>query len=29
VNGAAWTAPPGLAETSDDFNGSVGLLVVR
>jgi hypothetical protein len=29
VNGAAWIAPPGLSETSDDFNGSVGLLVVR
>ncbi|HEY4306763.1 MAG TPA: glycogen-binding domain-containing protein [Gemmatimonadaceae bacterium] len=29
VNGATWVAPPGLSETSDDFNGSVGLLVVR
>lgn len=29
VNGATWIAPPGLSETSDDFNGSVGLLVVR
>ena len=29
VNGAAWIAPPGLSATSDDFNGSVGLLVVR
>jgi hypothetical protein len=29
VNGATWIAPPGLSETTDDFNGSVGLLVVR
>jgi len=29
VNGASWIAPPGLSQTSDDFNGSVGLLVVR
>jgi 1,4-alpha-glucan branching enzyme len=28
VNGASWVAPPGLSETSDDFNGTVGLLVV-
>lgn len=28
VNGASWTAPPGLASTTDDFNGTVGLLVV-
>jgi hypothetical protein len=28
VNGDAWTAPPGLAATSDEFNGTVGLLVV-
>jgi hypothetical protein len=29
VNGASWVAPPGLSQTTDDFNGSVGLLVVR
>jgi hypothetical protein len=29
VNGAEWIAPPGLSETSDDFNGTVGILVVR
>lgn len=29
VNGAEWVAPPGLSETSDDFNGTVGILVVR
>lgn len=29
VNGASWIAPPGLSQTSDDFNGTVGLLVVR
>ena len=29
VNGASWVTPPGLSETSDDFNGTVGLLVVR
>jgi hypothetical protein len=29
VNGAAWIAPPGLSATNDDFNGTVGLLVVR
>jgi hypothetical protein len=29
VNGDAWTAPPGLPSTTDDFNGTVGLVVVR
>lgn len=29
VNGDRWTAPPGLTATTDDFNGTVGLLVVR
>jgi hypothetical protein len=29
VNGDHWTAPPGLAMTTDDFNGTVGLLVIR
>ncbi|HEY4219594.1 MAG TPA: glycogen-binding domain-containing protein [Gemmatimonadaceae bacterium] len=29
VNGDHWTAPPGLTVTTDDFNGTVGLLVVR
>lgn len=29
VNGADWVAPPGLSEASDDFNGTVGILVVR
>jgi hypothetical protein len=28
VNGDAWTAPPGLATANDEFNGTVGLLVV-
>lgn len=28
VNGDAWTAPPGLPATDDEFNGTVGLLVV-
>lgn len=29
VNGASWIAPPGLSQAADDFNGTVGLLVVR
>jgi len=29
VNGDRWVAPPGLATTDDDFNGTVGLLVVN
>jgi hypothetical protein len=29
VNGDRWTAPPGLPATEDEFNGTVGLLVVR
>ena len=29
VNGASWIAPPGLSATTDDFSGTVGLLVVR
>ncbi|HXT17158.1 MAG TPA: glycogen-binding domain-containing protein [Gemmatimonadaceae bacterium] len=29
VNGDRWVAPPGLASTVDDFNGAVGLLVIR
>jgi hypothetical protein len=29
VNGDSWTAPPGLPSTTDDFNGTVGLVVVR
>ena len=29
VNGATWIAPPGLSATADEFNGTVGLLVVR
>jgi hypothetical protein len=29
VNGDRWTAPPGLPTADDEFNGTVGLLVVR
>lgn len=29
VNGDAWMSPPGLPSTADEFNGTVGLLVVR
>jgi hypothetical protein len=29
VNGDAWRAPPGLATIEDEFNGTVGLLVVE
>jgi hypothetical protein len=29
VNGDNWTAPPGVPSTNDDFNGTVGLVVVR
>jgi hypothetical protein len=29
LNGDRWTAPPGLPATEDEFNGTVGLLVVR
>jgi hypothetical protein len=29
VNGGPWRVPPGLAATPDDFDGEVGLLVVR
>jgi hypothetical protein len=29
VNGDRWMAPPGLAAIDDEFNGTVGLLVVR
>jgi hypothetical protein len=29
VNGDRWTAPPGLPTADDDFNGTVGLLVIR
>ena len=29
VNGDRWVAPPGLPTTDDDFNGTVGLIVVR
>jgi hypothetical protein len=28
VDGDAWTAPPGLARVTDDFDGSAGVLVV-
>lgn len=28
VNGERWTAPPGLPEVEDEFNGTVGMLVV-
>ena len=28
VNGDRWTAPPGIPEVEDEFNGTVGLLVV-
>jgi len=29
VNGDSWTAPPGLPAANDDFNGTVGLVVIR
>jgi len=29
VNGDSWVAPPGVPTTDDDFNGTVGLIVVR
>jgi hypothetical protein len=29
VNGGTWTAPPGLTAVRDEFNGTVGILVVR
>jgi hypothetical protein len=29
VNGGHWFAPPGLPEAQDDFNGMVGILVLR
>jgi hypothetical protein len=29
VNGDSWTAPPGLPSVNDEFNGRVGLLVVK
>jgi hypothetical protein len=29
INGGQWTAPPGLPQAHDDFNGTVGVLVVR
>ncbi len=29
VNGDAWRAPPGLSTTEDEFNGMVGLLIIR
>jgi len=29
VDGDAWTAPPGLATVNDEFNGRVGIFVVR
>jgi hypothetical protein len=29
VDGGRWFAPPGLAQTEDDFNGAVGILVLH
>jgi hypothetical protein len=29
VNGDRWVAPPGLPVAEDEFNGTVGLLIVR
>lgn len=29
INGDAWTAPPGVPSLEDEFNGRVGLIVVR
>jgi len=29
VDGGPWTAPPGTTEVDDDFNGTVGIVVVR
>jgi hypothetical protein len=29
VDGDRWTAPPGTPAVADEFNGTVGLVVVR
>ena len=29
VDGGRWFVPPGLAQTEDDFNGAVGVLILR
>jgi hypothetical protein len=29
VDGGAWTAPPGLVPVADEFNGEVGVVVIR
>lgn len=29
INGDSWDAPPGLASVEDEFNGKVGLIVIR
>jgi 1,4-alpha-glucan branching enzyme len=29
VNGDRWVAPPGLVTIADEFNGTVGLLILR
>jgi hypothetical protein len=29
VNGDTWTAPPGMPTVDDEFNGRVGIIVVR
>ena len=29
IDGARWTAPPGVPTLEDEFNGTVGIVVVR
>ena len=29
VDGSPWSAPPGLVAVTDEFNGEVGLVVIR
>ncbi|HWE44348.1 MAG TPA: glycogen-binding domain-containing protein, partial [Gemmatimonadaceae bacterium] len=29
VDGGAWSAPPGLVPVADEFNGEVGVVVIR
>jgi hypothetical protein len=29
VNGESWTTPPGVAAVADEFQGTVGVIIVR
>jgi hypothetical protein len=29
VNGDAWTVPPGVASAQDEFQGTVGVIVIK